>query len=76
VTVACGGARVDPGDIVGADDDGVIVVPQAVALEVATHARAILLHDMRSRRQHYQALGKTSDITVDVEAVESYFSAL
>jgi 4-hydroxy-4-methyl-2-oxoglutarate aldolase len=76
VTVACGGARVDPGDIVGADDDGVIVVPQAVALEVATHARAILLHDMRARRQHYQDLGKTSDITVDVEAVESYFSAL
>jgi regulator of RNase E activity RraA len=76
VTVACGGARVDPGDIVGADDDGVIVVPQAVAVEVAKHARAILLADMRSRGELYQRLGKTSDITVDVETVEKYFAGV
>jgi 4-hydroxy-4-methyl-2-oxoglutarate aldolase len=76
VTIACGGVRVDPGDIVGADDDGVLVVPREVAVEVATHARAVLLADMRSRRALYQELGKPSDITVDVETVEKYFSAL
>lgn len=76
VTIACGGARVDPGDIVGADDDGVIVVPRVVADEVAKHARAVLLADMRSRRELYSRLGKTSDITVDVETVEKYFAGL
>lgn len=73
-TIACGGVQVNPGDIVGADDDGVVVVPAQVAHEVATHARAILLADMRARKQHYASLGKRSDSTVDIEAIEAYFS--
>ncbi|WP_166980652.1 RraA family protein [Paramicrobacterium fandaimingii] len=73
-TIACGGVQVSPGDIVGADDDGVVVVPADVAHEVATHARAILLADMRARRKHYASLGKTSDSSVDVDAIEAYFS--
>lgn len=72
-TIACGGAQVRPGDIVGCDDDGVVVVPSEVAEEVAIHARAILLADMRSRRRHYQKLGLPQDATVDVEAVEAYY---
>lgn len=75
-TIACGGVQVNPGDIVGADDDGVVVVPAAVAHEVATHARAILLADMAARREKYRALGKTSDDTVDVEAIEAYFAGV
>jgi 4-hydroxy-4-methyl-2-oxoglutarate aldolase len=75
-TIACGGAQVRPGDVVGCDDDGVVVVPIEVAHEVATHARAILLADMRARRKHYAALGLPSDPTVDVEAVEAYFSTV
>jgi 4-hydroxy-4-methyl-2-oxoglutarate aldolase len=73
-TIACGGVQVNPGDIVGADDDGVVVVPQAVAAEVAKHARAILLADMRARRAKYTTLGKTFDESVDVEGIEAYFA--
>jgi 4-hydroxy-4-methyl-2-oxoglutarate aldolase len=74
--IACGGVQVNPGDIVGADDDGVVVVPAAVAAEVATHARAVLLSDMRSRRAKYEALGLTSDQTIDIEAIEAYFAGV
>jgi hypothetical protein len=47
-----------------------------VAREVAKHARAVLLADMRSRREKYRALGKSMDETVDVEAIEAYFADL
>jgi regulator of RNase E activity RraA len=73
-TIACGGVQVNPGDIVGADDDGVVVVPAAVAVEVAVHARAILLADMRARAAKYERLGLASDSTVDVAAIEAYFA--
>ncbi len=71
--IGCGGAQVRPGDMVGCDDDGIIVVPQEVAEEVAVHARAILLADMRGRRRLYERLGMTPDETVDYEMVEAYY---
>ncbi len=76
VPVGCGGVQVQPGDMVGCDDDGVVVVPKAVAKEVAVHARAILLKDMESRSRYYEQLGMASDETVDVEAVEKYYAEL
>ncbi len=33
-TITCGGRRVEPGDLVVGDDDGVVVVPRSVAAEV------------------------------------------
>jgi 4-hydroxy-4-methyl-2-oxoglutarate aldolase len=39
-TVRCGGVLVAPGDLVLADDDGVVVVPAAVEAEVLTRAVA------------------------------------
>lgn len=72
--IACGGVQVRPGDIVGCDDDGIVVVPVEVAGEVAVHARAILLADMRERRKYYERLQKQSDSTVDFEAVEQYYA--
>ncbi|MFJ4224410.1 fumarylacetoacetate hydrolase family protein [Microbacterium sp. NPDC089695] len=40
VTIACGGATVQPGDIVVGDGDGVIVIPPALAEEVVDAALA------------------------------------
>jgi regulator of RNase E activity RraA len=74
--IACGGVQVRPGDIVGCDDDGIVVVPIEVAQEVATHAQAILLADMRARRKYYETLGKEMDDSVDFEAVEAYYAQL
>jgi len=71
--IGCGGVQVRPGDVVGCDDDGVVVVPLEVAEEVAVHARAVLLSDMRERRKLYGQLGKEPDATVDCEAVEAYY---
>jgi len=62
-TVSCGGVQVRPGDIVGCDDDGVLVVPQEVAAECVTHAVAILLADMKGRRRLYEQLGMPMDET-------------
>ena len=38
VTIACGGAAVQPGDIIMGDRDGVIVIPPALLVEVAAEA--------------------------------------
>jgi regulator of RNase E activity RraA len=75
-TVACGGVQVRPGDMVGCDDDGLIVVPHEIAEEVAVHAKAVLLADMQGRRKLYEKLGMPMDETVDVEAVEAYYAGL
>jgi 4-hydroxy-4-methyl-2-oxoglutarate aldolase len=74
--IACGGVQVRPGDIVGCDDDGIVVVPLEIAEEVAVHARAILLADMRGRRRLYERLSMPPDPTVDYETVEAYYRDL
>jgi 4-hydroxy-4-methyl-2-oxoglutarate aldolase len=73
VPVGCGGVLVRPGDLVGCDWDGVIVVPQEVAEEVLAIAALIAIDDKKSRRRLYERLGKEPDDTVDVEATEEYY---
>ena len=49
VPVVCGGALVEPGDIVLGDDDGVVVVPTGMAAEIAAAAGAYLEKESEKR---------------------------
>jgi 4-hydroxy-4-methyl-2-oxoglutarate aldolase len=62
VTVNC--VQVHPDDVVVADGDGVIVVPQDIAFDVARYARQELDNDKMGRRRIYEALGMELDHTV------------
>jgi len=75
-TIGIGGAQVRPGDIVGCDDDGLIVVPIEVAKQAALHAKAVLIADMKSRGRRYEKLGMAPDASVDTAAVDAYYAAL
>jgi regulator of RNase E activity RraA len=62
--IVCAGAPVRAGDLVVADDDGVIVVPHEIAAEVMDRARRIQDVDRPDRRRSYGALGLPFDDTV------------
>lgn len=62
--VVIGGVLVCPGDVVVADGDGVIVVPRAVAKEVARYANEILKNDKNARKGLYESLNRPLDKTV------------
>lgn len=62
--IECGGALVEPGDVIVADGDGVIVVPRARAAEVTEYAGATLQSDKAGRRRLYEELGLPPDDSV------------
>jgi regulator of RNase E activity RraA len=76
VPVGCGGVMVRPGDIVGCDWDGCIVVPLEVAEDVLVIAARIAVDDKKARRRLYDRLGRKPDETVDWEAAAEYFKDL
>lgn len=64
--VHCGGVYVRPGDIISADDDGVLVIPQEIAEEVADRAYKIQQKDRLNRRRSFEQLGLPLDETVEL----------
>ncbi|MEO6002037.1 MAG: RraA family protein [Opitutus sp.] len=62
--VVVGGVLVNPGDVIVADGDGVIVVPRDVALQVAEFAHKIIDADKAGRRELYKKLGLPEDPSV------------
>ena len=62
--IVCGGVLVMPGDVIVADGDGVIVVPRAVAADMAKYALGILEGDKAGRRGLYKKLGLPEDESV------------
>ncbi len=64
IPVSVGGVTVNPGDIIMADGDGVIVVPLKLAHDVAKYAHQELKTDKGSRKQLYEKMGMELDHTV------------
>lgn len=61
--VVCGGVLVHPGDIIVGDTDGVVVVPQAAALDVLAAALQI----EETERRMTEAIGRLGSIRKAVE---------
>jgi 4-hydroxy-4-methyl-2-oxoglutarate aldolase len=76
VPVGLGGVMVRPGDIVGCDWDGVVVVPLEVAEDVLAISARIAVDDKKARRRLYEKTGRTPDATVDWEAAAEYYKDL
>lgn len=51
VPIMCGGVKVEPGDLVYADFDGVVVVPSAIELEVIDKATEKVTSENLSRTE-------------------------
>jgi 4-hydroxy-4-methyl-2-oxoglutarate aldolase len=64
VPIVCAGQRVEPGDVVVADDDGVVVVPRGRAAEVLEAARAREEKEAASRARY-----RAGELSLDVQGM-------
>ncbi len=76
VPVSCGGVMIRPGDIVGCDWDGALVIPLDIAEDVLVIAARISVDDRKGRRRLYDKLGKKPDDSVDWEGAAKWFKDL
>jgi regulator of RNase E activity RraA len=74
--VGCGGVMVRPGDIVGCDWDGTVVVPIEIAEDVLAVAARIAVDDKKARRRLYEKTGRAPDETVDWEGAAAFYKDL
>ena len=64
-TINCAGVTVNAGDIICADDDGVLVIPRERAEEVLKFARVQLEDDVKVRASHFDKLGLEGDDSLE-----------
>jgi regulator of RNase E activity RraA len=61
IPIQCDGVQVNPGDIIAADDDGVLVIPRLYIAKVLYLAEEILDRDQKARAAAYKKHGLTPD---------------
>jgi regulator of RNase E activity RraA len=76
VPVGCGGVMVRPGDIIGCDWDGALVVPIEIAEDVLAVAARIAVDDKKARRRLYEKTGRQPDATVDWQSAAEFYKDL
>jgi 4-hydroxy-4-methyl-2-oxoglutarate aldolase len=62
IPVVCAGVNVEPGDVVVADDDGVVVVPKKLAVETA----------QKAQKRHDDEDGKRKQLAAGVLGLDMY----
>jgi regulator of RNase E activity RraA len=70
IPIAIGDVAIYPNDLVVADGDGVIVVPNKLIYDVYKYAYQEMKHDKIARRKLYSAGGLEFDDTVNIEKVD------
>lgn len=69
-TIVCGGVIVSAGDIVVADDDGVVVVPQALAADTLDKAKA-----REAAEEQYRHKLEAGETTIELLNLKPYLDA-
>ncbi|MFW6022653.1 MAG: RraA family protein [Halanaerobiaceae bacterium] len=70
IPIAIGGVAIYPDDLIVADGDGVVVVPNKLIYDVYKYAYQEMKGDKISRREKYIEMGLELDETVDIEGLE------